>query len=258
MISTFLLNVKAEFLKVKNSAAFWLTISGAAFIPIINVFKCLARPEYFSPKVRINPWGVLLDYNWQIAAGFFLIMYILLVSSLIVQIEYRNGTWKQVYTSPRSYADIFFSKFFVLHSLVVICFALFNLFIISSGLFISSINKEYSFALGQVQWQSIFTITAKMYCSILALLTIQYFLSLQFRNFIAPLGIGLALFTTGFMIRQWEHISYYPYLYPFLIYFPNPGLPPETARQALMNSAVWAMLFLLVGYVSMRARKEKG
>ncbi len=39
------------------------------------------------------------------------------------------------------------------------------------------------------------------------------------------MGIGLALFTTGFMIRQWSLIDYYPYMHPFLVYFKNPGLP---------------------------------
>jgi len=165
----FLLNTKAEFIKCKNTAAVWLTVTGAAFIPVINVFKCLARPDYFIPKLRPDPWNVFLEYNWQIAAFFLLIMHVILVTSLVVQIEYRNGTWKQVYSSPRSYADIFFSKFITVHVLIVACFVLFNLFIIVCGYSIALIQDQYPFFFHPVPWMEMVSISIKMYASVLAI-----------------------------------------------------------------------------------------
>jgi hypothetical protein len=224
----------------------------------MNVIKCLARPDYFIPKLETDPWKVFLEYNWQIAASFLLIMYVILITSLAVQIEYRNGTWKQIYSSPRSYADIFFSKFLVVQTLLAGCFVLFNFFIIASGYLMGLILHQYPFFLHPVPWEEMIRVSMKMYVSSLAILVIQYWLSLRFRNFIIPLGVGLAFFTGGFMIRQWENIDYYPYMYPFLVYFPNPGLPPDKAYHALLNSCVWSVLGLLLGFLDIATRKEKG
>ena len=49
MVASFILNTKAEFLKSKRTAAFWLTIVGAAFVPVVNSLRLLARPDHFIP-----------------------------------------------------------------------------------------------------------------------------------------------------------------------------------------------------------------
>jgi len=124
--------LQAEILKCRHTAALWLTLIGSAFIPAVNVLKCVARPEFFAPKMKDDPWGAWMEHNWQIAAAFLLVMYVILVVSMIVQIEYRNNTWKQVYASPRSYADIFISKFIIIQLMVVACFIFFQVFMILS------------------------------------------------------------------------------------------------------------------------------
>ncbi|WP_315817522.1 hypothetical protein [Paraflavitalea speifideaquila] len=58
-----------------------------------------------------------------------------------------------------------------------------------------------------------------MYVSILAVTVIQYWISLRLKNYIAPVGIGLALLITGLVVIQWEHIRYYPFAYTMLTYF---------------------------------------
>jgi lantibiotic transport system permease protein len=254
----FVLNLKAEVLKCKNTAAVWLTIVGSAFIPLINVIKCISRPDYFVPKMAADPWKVWIEYNWQIAAAFFLVMYIILITSLVVQIEFRNNAWKQVYATPRSYLDIFLSKVLIIHLLIIGCFVLFNIFIVLTAYLTALIQNQYTFPLHEVPYNNMIVISIKMYCSTWAVLAIQYWLSLKIGNFVVPLGIGLALFTSGFMIRQWEHIDYYPYMYPFLIYFDNPGLSSDIAERAMINSSVWMVLVLVSGYLHVLASREKG
>jgi lantibiotic transport system permease protein len=258
MTSAFIFNTRAELLKTKRTSAMWLTVIGAAFIPFINIIKCVSRPDYFVAQVQRDPWKVWIEYNWQIAASFFLVMYLILLSSLIVQIEYRNNTWKQVYTTPRAYADIFLSKFVIIHFLVIGCFLLFNVFIIASGYITAIVQPRYEFLGQAVPLKEMMLTSLRMYSSVLAVLAIQYWLSLRLGNFVIPLGVGLALFTVGFMIRQWEHIYYYPYMYPFLIYFNNPGLPAETAQRAMINSGLWMAIILLLSFWNVTSRREKG
>jgi lantibiotic transport system permease protein len=258
MILKFFYNTKAEILKCRNTAAIWVTIIGALFIPLVNLFKCVARPDYFIPKLKSDPWGVFLEYNWQIAAAFMLTMYVILVASFVVQIEFRNGTWKQVYISPRSYADIFFSKFLTIHLMIVGGFVLFNIFLLLCGYIIGLIQPEALFLNHSVPWSEMIITTLKMYASVFAMTVIQYWLSLRFRNFVFPMGVGLVLFTIGFMIRQWEHIAYYPYMYPFLVYFENPGLPAGTQQNAIASSLILSAVGLIAGFLNIRLMNEKG
>src|ERR1700730_1202400 len=103
-MKTFFLNTRAEMLKTKRTAAVWLSLLGAAFVPIVYCIAFIAKPDFFVPKTKPDAWGFLIGQNWKVAAIFLLPMYVILISSLLVQVEYRNNTWKQVYTSPRSQA----------------------------------------------------------------------------------------------------------------------------------------------------------
>jgi len=258
MTTNFILNSKAEVLKCRNTPALWLTIIGSAFIPFINVIKCLAKPDYFVPQMKDDPWGVFVVHNWQIAASFLMVIYIILVTSFIVQIEYSNNTWKQVYASPRSYADIFFSKFFAVHLMVLGCFLLFNVFIVFGGYAISFMQDQYLFSSRSIPWKEMLLTSSKMYISVLAVTVIQYWLALRFRNFAVSMGVGLALYIVGLMIRQWEYIHYYPYMFPFLVYFNNPGLPANTQQAAIINSLIVSGGGTILSFLHAAGRREKG
>jgi hypothetical protein len=178
--------------------------------------------------------------------------------SLVVQIEYTNNTWKQVYASPRSYADIYFSKFFVALSLIVLWIVLLSLFIIISGYILETANNDYVFSGNPIPWKTLSTIAVRMFVAVFGITAIQYWISLRFRNFVTPIGIGMALLTAGLLIRQWEYISYYPYAHSLLVYFPNPGLEKETADKAILNSVIECIIMLGLGFYHMCIRKEKG
>jgi hypothetical protein len=185
-------------------------------------------------------------------------MYVILVTSLVVQIEYRNNTWKQVYTLPRTLADIFFSRFVVIHSLILFCFILFNASIIITSYAANLVQKQYTFFDHAIPLKGMFLLFVKTYFSVLAITSIQYWLSLRFRNFIIPVGIGLGLLITGFIIHQWEQLYYYPYMYPLISFMPNFQKIPDFVYKAQLFDAMWFVLVLLLGFFDLVQRKEKG
>ncbi|THU40891.1 hypothetical protein FAM09_01895 [Niastella caeni] len=258
MVASFLLNTKAEFLKSKRTMAFWLTVVGAAFVPGINFISLVARPDRFVRVYKDNPWQQIINENWQVATVFILPMYVILVISLVVQIEYRNNTWKQVYTLPRTLADIFFSRFVVIHSLILFCLILFNASIVIASCAANLVHKQYTFFDHAVPWKRMFLISVKIYFSVLAITSIQYWLSLRFRNFIVPVGIGLALLITGLTIHSWEHLYYYPYMYPAISFLPNFEKIPSFVQKAQLFNAIWFVMVLLIGFFDLVQRKEKG
>jgi hypothetical protein len=258
MVATFIHNTRAEFLKSKHTAAIWLTVIGAAFLPLITIIGLLARPNHFIPLFKNDPWQLLIKDNWQAGAMFLLPVYVILVTSLVVQIEYRNNTWKQVYASPRTMIDIFLSRFLVIHTLILIAFILFNVFILLTGCVASLVQNGYTFFSHPVPWKMLLTITVKLYFSILAITSIQYWLSLRFRNFIIPLGIGLALLITGFMIYQWEQLYFFPYMYPIIFFWPNFQKNAVFINSAIVFDAIWFIVVLLIAFWDMATRREKG
>ena len=258
MVASFILNTRAEFLKSKKTAAFWLTILGAAFVPVVNGIALLARPDHFVPILKNDPWQTFINNNWQAATLFLLPMFVILLTSLVVQIEYRNNTWKQVYASPRTLADVYFSKFIIIHTLILFCFILFNAAIIISSCVVNLFQKQYTFFEHPVPWKMMFSLIVKIYFSVLAITAIQYSLSLRFRNFIAPVGIGLALLITGFIIHEWEHLYYYPYMYPAISFIHDFEKRPGFVSTAQWLDLAWFVVALLVGFLDMLTRKEKG
>src|SRR5436190_527959 len=117
MTTTFVLNTRSEFLKLRHTSAFWLTLLAAGFIPAINGIICIEKATDMIPKFSNTPWITFLRYNWKNTAAVILPFYVILLINLVLQLEYRNMTWKQVYASPRKYADIFFSKFVIIQIL---------------------------------------------------------------------------------------------------------------------------------------------
>lgn len=250
---------KIEWIKTRRTAAMWLTFLGAAFIPFISLLIYILKPEHFVKALKADPWQSHIFQSWQSASVFLLPMYVILTTSLIVQIEYRNNTWKQLYTTPRTFGDVYFSKFIVIQAMILGCFLLFNIFLILSGLVTSWINPGYLFTSRAIPFSQLFILSGKLYISSLAITSIQYWLSLRLKNYIAPLGIGLALLITGLIILQWEKIHYYPYAYTALSFFrgANPGTSPELGKNEWL-SLVWFAGVLLLGFADTIQRKERG
>ena len=123
-----------------------------------------------------------------------------------------------MYASPQTIADIFFSKLIIIHCMILFCFLLFNIFLLGSGILANLLNKDYSFFSNPVDWEMLLRTNFKSYISILGISTIQYWLSLRFRNFVASIGIGLALLITTLIIMDWEQIYKVPYAFLLLAF----------------------------------------
>lgn len=256
-MATFIINTKAELWKCRKTAAYWITLVAGIFIPFVMLLMMAFRPDEFVKDFKNAPWEVLLRICWQPTAAFLMPMYTILVTSLVVQIEYRNNTWKQVYASPRSYADIFFSKFLVVHGLILTALLLFNMTILIAGYGANMVHGRYTFFDTPVPWKDMLVVTGKMYTAVLAMTAIQYWISLRFKNFIAPIGIGLALLITGIMIIQWEKIIYYPYAYTALTYFKNLN-KQNTGLVHLNYSWIWFVAVTMLAFLDTVKRKERG
>lgn len=256
---SFVISTQAELLKTKRTASFWLSVIGAAFIPTL-LFIALFTDTNAVKNLAKEPWIKFFSMGWQILSVFLLPIYIILVSTLVTQIEFKNNTWKQVFASPQALGNIFFSKFLTVQLMILFCFLLFNGFMILSAVSGSLIRSEYTFLDHSIDWKMLLRQNVRSYLSILGISAIQYWLSFRFRNFIAPVGIGLAL-VIGSIIAlnvHWEHIDKYPYAFTMLTYDSIQKGSSSLLENHELNSLGYFIFFSLFGFFDMKMRKEKG
>jgi lantibiotic transport system permease protein len=135
MIATFLAGVRSEWLKQRRSLGAWLVLGGGLFIPGIITAVRLLRPAGL-PQLYRAPgfWERLWTQSWESMAVMILPLVVMLAASLIVQIEYRNNTWKQVHATPQPLATIFLAKLVMILKLVVQLLFWFNAGIYLAGI----------------------------------------------------------------------------------------------------------------------------
>ncbi|MEO6070196.1 MAG: ABC transporter permease [Chitinophagaceae bacterium] len=264
---SFLISTQSELLKTKRTAAFWLSLIGAAFIPAIFFLVYVFNSKKMILQFKMMPWEQHFGQGWSSLNSFLLPMYIILICAMIPQIEYKNNTWKQVFSSPQSIANIYFSKFLTVHLLILLALLLFNLFMLLAAIVPNFFYKGFPFLHTKIDWAYLLRLNLRSYISLLGISAIQFWLSLRFKSFIGPVGIGLALLigaiiATGF---GWEHISKIPYAHPVMTLrsmtmerFAKPGATHPFLQNHEWNSIGYFIFFTLLGFLDLRFRKEKG
>lgn len=249
---------KAEWIKKRRSFADWLVWIGAFFIPIVNTIIFLVYPSQIQ-KIHAAPdfWKNIFNKYWETMSVLLLPMGIVLAVSLITQIEFKNNTWKQLHTTPVPFTSIFFSKLSVLILMLIQLIVLFNIGTIISAFIPSFFNAAIPFPPGNISLQFLLVENAEFFLTCLPLLSLQYLISLQFKNFLIPIGAGLALVIGGLIALSWKYIYLIPSSYVTLHYFQRYGKNPA-AYNMLAWSVGWFLFFTLLGYILYLFKKEKG
>jgi lantibiotic transport system permease protein len=249
---TFIHAIQSEWLKTKRSASNWLSIIGGFFIPTMLTIAAF----YFGKTINAgqgNGWNSAYGNAWRDMAVFLLPMGMILAGSLITQIENKNNTWKQVHATPQRFTIIFFSKFAVILIMTVKFFVFFNvgvlLYAILPSLFLDGGFPEDAFPF----WD-ILKLNLKIFVACMPILAIQYLLSLNFKNFLVPIGIGfLGLIGTMIAFNFVKHIYLSPFAFTLYAVLP---------KKVWFNPTVYALIAfaLITGlnyYLYMR-KKDKG
>src|SRR5690606_37759052 len=96
-------------------------------------------------RFESNPWDLHFVQGYQAFSAFLLPMFVILICSLIPQIEFKNNTWKQVFASPQSTGNVFFSKFASILMMIVFLFIMFNVLMVLAGVISNLIYPKYTF-----------------------------------------------------------------------------------------------------------------
>jgi hypothetical protein len=258
----FINSFQSEWLKKKRSLASWLVIAGAAFTPSIILMSRIKNAGKLSALYVSNDfWTKLWNQTWESMAVFLLPFGIILAAGLITQIEYKNNTWKQLHATPQKFATIFFAKFLVILLMLVQVFVLFNVGMYLSAVIPSMLFSNLPYPTAPIPYLYFLQANANFFLDCLPILALQYLLSLQFRNFLVPIGTGFALWFLGVGMLPWNYSYIFPYIHgtiDFLIssgQFGNRKVPPINIQ---LLSVIYFVLITIVSYVLYVTKKEKG
>ncbi len=258
---TFVHCFQGEWLKTRRSLAMWIAIIGGLFAPSVITLVRLLHPEALPVAYAAEDfWIRLWRTAWESMAIFLLPFGIILTTSVMTQIEFKNNTWKQVHTLPLHLTTIFFAKLAVIVLIVLLLFLVFNV-----GIYVSALVP--CLLIGGVPYPSApipvadFLIENGLYfVDCLPILALQYLLSLRYKNFLVPVGIGAVLWVCALSSLSWNYGYVVPYTYTMFNF-----LKGETLGNAAMPTVNFHLLAL--GYfgvitgaslVLYMTNKEKG
>src|SRR5688500_8116733 len=102
-----IISLRSEVLKTKRTAAFYFTLIGAAGIPLILLFMIASNGMPNDERSAKDPINFLFALSSEVSSICIFPLFVVLVCTLLPQIEYKNSTWKQVLTSPQTKGNVF-------------------------------------------------------------------------------------------------------------------------------------------------------
>ena len=249
---------QSEWLKTKRSAASWLTLAGGLFIPLIILIDLFTNYKTLpAAYTAAHFWERHFSRSWQFMAFFLLPVGVILASSLIAQLEFRNNTWKQLLATPQKHSTIFFAKLLVIITMMLQFFILFTIGIYLSAVIPSLVLKGVTYPAEPLLLKGFIKTTGLFFIDCLPVIALQYLLSLQFKNFLVPIGIGLAIFMAALIANSWQYVYIIPYSYCMISFSRIQGRSAITVPVHTIAIGYF-LVFTIAGYLLFILKKEKG
>lgn len=210
-------SLKNELIKLKRTFAFWLTIISAIIFPILFFIAYFFKHKNLVPAAGINPWEKFMSTQIENSIPFFIPMFIVLITSLIMQVEHKSLGIKHLFALPIPKWSIYFGKLTIVIFAIITTYIYYYATILLSGALLGSIHSDLAFLDFQPEHLKFIKVLGTSFIASLGIIGIQFWVSFRFKNFIVPLGFGMFLAIIGVIISQAPQQSiYFPYSFSVL------------------------------------------
>jgi lantibiotic transport system permease protein len=260
VITYYITSIKNKILKLKNTFAFWLTIISAIFIPVIYFIYYFSKHESLIPDEGVNPWNKFLVDQIMAAASLLIPLFIVLITSLIIQIEHNSSGIKHLFSLPIPKWSVYFGKLTTVFGMVLFTYLMFFGIMLFAGVVVGLIHKDLNFLMYTPNFERPIKLLFRSFIASLGILGIQFWLSFRIKNFIIPLGIGMVLVIAGLIVFQAEEVSiYFPYAYNRLSLF---SLAKDSGNMVWFPTVSYYsfgyfILFSLAGFIDIKRMNVK-
>lgn len=250
--------VLADVLKLKGTAAMRLVL-GLATLPVLVIFLVF----YFRGAPLLepgqSPWVPYFHNAWRTEATLLLPLFVVLLTSLVVQVEHRANAWKHLHTQPVTRGVLFCSKLLVLLALCLLAQVLHAALLLLTGWLLQIVRPALGFQHYGAPLGAVATAVLRIYVGTAGILAVQYVASLAWRSFVGPVALGLVGTVLALTVLRLVHADLLPYGAPLLTFrtfgADGPALvvPTALAPHEWMGLA-WVGLMLVLGPWWLRRR----
>lgn len=247
--------IRSEFLKLKRSALPYICLIAAIIVPAIFFIELSTETDEIQ-SLKKDPWNLIIVECWKGMNFLILPLFIILIATLVSQLEHRNNTWKQVHAAPIPSIKIFLAKFLVIQILIAVVMILFNIVNVTMPMLLQLVTPEIDIYKTTPDWQKMAEITYQTYLAVMGISAIQFFLGMQFKNVIIPIALGFGLWLILPIAAEidWVHLNKFPYAFSALVIFPKYA---SIIPYVMLGSVAYAIFFFSLTYFSFLRRKIK-
>ncbi|HEX8333658.1 MAG TPA: ABC transporter permease [Segetibacter sp.] len=246
-------SLRSEILKTKRTAPLYFTLAAAAFSPLMSMLDIIL--DGVETDNRSDIFNIMLMNKFQMTGLVALPLFLILVCTLLPQVEFKNNTWKQVLTSPQAKFNVFAAKFIDVQLLTLVFFITNLLLMFLCAGILHLMDPTLDVLNQPLNGYKILMSRVNSYVSVLAICSIQFWLGLKFKNFIIPTAIGIACWFAGtiLVLQKLDFAAYFPY--SFHAYGRFPKYDP-TINIVGGTSLIYAVLFLIVGFLDFNRKRS--
>jgi len=242
--------------------AFWSSVLLPLLLCLLLFIGFYSKSDQISKEPGVMLWLQFSGAILGIMGTLILPMLIVFVAYSVNNIEHKADTWKTLFSLPISKLSVYGAKYFYAFFLIFVCLALFVLFTLGFGNLLSVVKPSLRFS--EYHIEGVLTkVYFKLFLASLGILSIQFLLSLLFRDFLKPMGIGFICTIAGDILagNGWKYAYLFPYSHPFLAIQsleqgknakPGPGGMPEIVvdffTKDIFVSLTIAVLVFAAGY----------
>jgi len=257
-LSYYISSIKNELIKLKRTFAFWLTIISALLFPILFFIAYSLKHKTNTPEIGINPWEKFMTVQIENSIPFFIPMFIVLITSLIMQVEHKSLGLKHLFALPIPKWSIYFGKLTIVIFAIITTYVYYYIAILFTGALLGLIHPDLGFFNFQPEHLKFVKILFTSFIASLGIIGIQFWLSFRFKNFIVPLGFGMFLAIIGIIISQAPQSIYFPYSFSVLSVSLGDQMPLTFGTSSVvLFSIICFLITSIFGYIQIKKMNIK-
>jgi len=196
---------------------FWSAVLLPLLLCLLLFIGFFNKSDQLTQLPGIMLWMRFAGAILAVMGSLLLPMLIIFIAYSVNSIEHKADTWKTLFSLPISKLSVYAAKYFYAFFLVFLCLALFVVFTLGFGNLLSVLKPSLKFSEYNIA-NTLSHLYFKLFLSSLGILSIQFLLSLLFRDFLKPMGIGFICTITGVILasNNWTYAYLFPYSHPMM------------------------------------------
>jgi hypothetical protein len=216
-MKAFMLSFRSEFYKSRKTLGFWCAVLLPLLICLLIFIGFFTNSREMAGSTGAALWMRFSGAVINIMGTLLLPMYVVFAAHSVNNIEHKADTWKTLFTLPLPKFAIYAAKYAYALFLVVLCLLLFLLLTLCFGNLLGNLKPELRFYEYHMEL-TLLQVYFKLLLSALGILSIQFLLSLLWKDFIKPMGVGFVGTIAGVIMgsMQWKYAWLFPYAHPMV------------------------------------------